>query len=418
MDTLIQDNQKNSEYITDKTQANELSQINIPKCYAGYVNTAIASSVKLLTMKEFIDITGFEVDLKTFDILFMNINDEGVPIYINADMLNWMGYSGIEKTQKQIFKELLQKNFEESDYKLLKNTDYKTFLNDEIKGRELPTLNFPEPAVGTSARSKTHLIVMPEAFRHLCMMINTNKGKQIRKYYTTLEKLIKSYNLYQTMFRCREAEYAMTCKGDKIDNLLLEIKETNIILKENEKKADERFQEEKKKAKKLRKKAEERFQEERKKADERFNRLLGVAEETKEEVLEKISELAETRLDLTNVVNDRVSTKRVPNNTREYLVILRNVDSETTPYYVLRTQRKSVSKRIAELSQEYNIEEVFRIYEPNAKICWRSICNKFASNIRKSKKPNWFALRNITEAEFKRQVIVMDKSERQNPKYI
>ena len=46
--------------ITDKTQANELSQINIPKCYAGYVNTAIASSVKLLTMKEFIDITGFE----------------------------------------------------------------------------------------------------------------------------------------------------------------------------------------------------------------------------------------------------------------------------------------------------------------------------------------------------------------------
>ena len=377
------------EYITDKTQSNELSQINIPKCYAGYVNTAIASSVKLLTMKEFIDITGFEVDSKTFDILFMNINDEGIPIYINADMLNWMGYTGEEKLQKRNFKELLQQNFEKSDYKLLKNTEYKTFIKNEIKGAELRTLNFPEPAVGASARSKTHLIVMPEAFRHLCMMINTNKGKQIRKYYTTLEKLIKSYNLYQTMFRCREAEYAMTCKGDKIDNLILEIKE-------NEKKADE----------------------ERKKADERFNRLLGVAEDTKEEVLEKISELAETRLDLTNVVNDRVSTKRVPNNRYEYLVILKDSEDASMPYYVLRTQRKSVSRRITSIQKDYNVEEIFRIYTPNSTKAWLSICDKLSAKIRKSPTPNWFSLRNITEQELKNYILAMDESERKNPKFI
>jgi len=185
------------EYITDKTQVNELSQINIPKCYAGYVNTAVASSVKLLTMKEFITITGFEVDSKTFDILFMNINDEGVPIYINADMLNWMGYIGEENKQKQQLKELIQRNFEESDYKLLKNTEYKTFLKNETEELKL---NFPEPVVGVSARSKKHLIVMPEAFRHLCMMINTNKGKYIKQYYTTLEKLVKAYFIYQCVF--------------------------------------------------------------------------------------------------------------------------------------------------------------------------------------------------------------------------
>jgi len=418
----IFDKEKNSEYITDKTQANELSQINIPKCYAGYVNTAIASSVKLLTMKEFIDITGFEVDSKTFDILFMNINDEGVPIYIDANMLNWMGYTGEEKTQLLSIKKHMERNFDESDYKLLKNTEYKTFIKDEIKGSHTATLNFPEPAVGASARSKTHLIVMPEAFRHLCMMINTNKGKQIRKYYTTLEKLIKSYNLYQTMFRCREAEYAMTCKGDKIDNLLLEIKENekkaNERFQEEKKKANERFQEEKKKAKKLRKKAEERFQEERKKADERFNKLLGVAEDTKEEVLEKIGELAETRLDLSNVVHDRVSTKRVPANKISYFVILKDADDEKVPYYVLRAQRQSVSRKITEMQKDYNVHEVFRIYEPNAVNFWISVCDKFLSNIKKSPTQNWFALRNITESEFKRQVIEMDKSERQNPKFI
>jgi hypothetical protein len=251
---------------------------------------------------------------------------------------------------------------------------------------------------------------MPEAFRHLCMMINTNKGKQIRKYYTTLEKLIKSYNLYQTMFRCREAEYAMSCKGDKIDNLILEIKE-------NEKKADERFQEEKKKAKKLRKKAEKRFQEERKKSDERFNRLLGVAEDTKEEVLEKISELAETRLDLSNVVHDRVSIKRVPDNRYEYLVILKDTDDDLVPYYALRAQKKSVSRKIIKMQKDYNVQEVFRIYEPNAVNFWITVCDKFSSNIRKSTS-NWFALHNITENNFKQLVTEMDESERKNPKYI
>lgn len=55
---------------------------------------------------------------------------------------------------------------------------------------------------------------MPDAFRSLCMMINTEKGKQIRKYYITLEKLIKAYNLYQTIFRGQESERAMVCKFD------------------------------------------------------------------------------------------------------------------------------------------------------------------------------------------------------------
>jgi hypothetical protein len=70
------------------------------------------------------------------------------------------------------------------------------------------------------------------------------------------------------------------------------------------------------------------------------------------------------------------------------------------------------------MQKDYNVQEVFRIYEPNAVNFWISVCDKFSSNIRKSPTQNWFALRNITESEFKRQVIDMDKSERQNPKYI
>jgi hypothetical protein len=321
---------------------------------------------------------------------------------MNEKMIEYFGYKGDARDQKKAINNLINENFLEYKNELYFEYDNKTYIKfrketeESLTGEYYPVKKIDELyplKTGKNMSKVKHILIAPKLFKEMLMLCNTEKGKQVRRYYLDIVDVMELYVQFQN-------KLTITTLEQKLDNMALK-------LDDNDKKAEARFQEERKKA-----------DEERKKADNRFNRLLGVAEDTKEEVLEKISELAETRLDLTNVVNDRVSTKRVPNNTREYLVILRNVDDAAMPYYVLRTQRKSVSKRIAELSQEYNIEEVFRIYEPNAKICWRSICDKFASNIRKSKKQNWFALRNITEAEFKRQVIDMDKSERQNPKYI
>ena len=393
-------------FITDKTQVNELSQIQIPKCYENYVNKAIASSTYLLTMKEFIDITGFEVNAETFDILFMNINDEGIPIYIDDNMLNWMGYESINKKEKlRDCKNLLKNNFKvNDDYKILKNKEYTIFLKDEsekIKGEYILTFNstFPKPSIGTSARSKTHLIVMPDAFRSLCMMIATDKGKQIKKYYITLEKLIKSYNLYQVIFRSRESERAMICKDDKIDNLLL-------TLQQNEKKA------------------EDRYKESQRKAEERFNKLLDIAEDAKieaqdakSEVIEKMEEIIEINTDLSNVINDRVSIKRVSTNRYNYIVILKD-HTRQIPYYVLRIQEKSINTRISSINKTYpNTLEIFRIYNPNASMSWLSICDKYKENIRTTK-TNWFSLNNITEEQFKNKIIEMDDTERKNPKFV
>ena len=131
---------------------------------------------------------------------------------------------------------------------------------------------------------------MPDAFRSLCMMINTEKGKQIRKYYITLEKLIKSYNLYQSIFRCHEAERAMTCKGDKIDEIKAILLESEQKRAQSEqKRAEERTQSEQKRSEERtqseQKRSEERTQseqkrsEEEKRQDERYNKLIGVAEE-------------------------------------------------------------------------------------------------------------------------------------------
>jgi hypothetical protein len=212
------------------------------------VDKAIASSVSLLTVREFIQATNFAIDEESFDRLFAALDDD-YPVYVDEAMLNWMGYEGEPKRQLLSLKNLLARNLGDMEYKILKNDIYQTYLNElctqigtthssnidtKIKGTQIGTFNntqlilsknncFPVPAVGASARSKTHLILASDTFRSLCMMINTERGRQIRKYYLALEKLIKTYVYYQMVFRQQESERALVAKDSKIDELIRKI---------------------------------------------------------------------------------------------------------------------------------------------------------------------------------------------------
>jgi phage anti-repressor protein len=348
--------------ITDKTSITDLSHIHIPKCYETYVNRAIGKSSKLLTMKEFIEKTEFKIHEESFDILFMNINDEGIPIYIDEAMLDWMGYTRNDTLVKHI-----KRNFEETnEYKILKNSDYTKYLKEEtekIKDRYIAGFksNLPAPASGESARSIKHLIVMPDAFRSLCMMINTEKGKEIRKYYITLEKLVKAYNLYQSIFRCHEAERAMSCKGDKIDSL------ENLLI-ESEKKAAE----------------------ERKRQEDRFNKLIGV------------SEKMDSKLD--KVMPNYVELDNLPAGDAPQVIIMRDKDAEPGDFnlYVIRCQAKDLNKRIKKLREDYgeNIHRSYTIKQPNAIAFWKNIKKTNSKHIVKASNSNWFMLKNITQKNF------------------
>jgi len=371
--------------------------IIVKRCIINWLNISIDATKdtlkvgRMLTLSEFINYTKFNIDDFSMRKFYYNMYTE-IPIYIDNSIIEWFGYKGFIREQRKQIRRMLQNNF--SDYKdeywfEYSNLEYKEFYKKNSMGVKTPIENmenlYPDPIEFKGKNKIKHLIIHPTVFKHIVLMADTKNSMNIRNYYIALEDLIKKYTQYQ----------AEVIKSDNISLKDL-LKETNIILKENEKKAAE----------------------ERKKADERFNKLLGVAEDTKEEVLEKISELAETRLDLSNVVHDRVSTKRVPANKISYFVILKDADDEKVPYYVLRAQKQSVSRKITEMQKDYNVHEVFRIYEPNAVNFWISVCNKFSSNIRKSPTQNWFALRNITFLNFKKLMLDMDESERKNPKFI
>jgi hypothetical protein len=385
------------EHITDQTTIADLSKIHVPKCYEKCVYKAIGSSTKLMTIKEFIDTTEFNINPETFDILFMNINDEDIPIYIDDAMLDWMGYEGEKKLRKRNCRELIQSNFEDgSDYKILKNSIYKEFLDEEtnkIKGADAHTFksNFPKPATGSSARSIKHLIVMPDAFRSLCMMINTEKGKQIRKYYITLEKLIKSYNLYQTIYRGQEAERAMSCKGNKIDSLSLQISgQSQQISNQTQQISDQTRQ-----------------------IQELLNRtsyMITTLDETKEE-------LKETNTTLKSVLPQRVDIK---SNDPDYpqVFILRDLDAEEGDhnFYAMRCQTSNYNARLKELKAKYgdNIKRACTIKQPNAVVFWKSVKKTLQTNLICDSKTNWFSLYDMTKIQFKKKISELNDN-RMNP---
>ena len=68
-------------------------------------------------------------------------------------------------------------------------------MNKKIIQREF-TSNFETKSINNKKQIK-YTFIKSSYFRELCMMINTKKGKQIRKYYIKLEELFKNYVKYQ-----------------------------------------------------------------------------------------------------------------------------------------------------------------------------------------------------------------------------
>jgi hypothetical protein len=350
-------------------------------------NQILKNSIKSgINMKftDFIKFNAINLNESYVDTFFHNLQSD-IPIYMSEQMIEYFGYKGPKSNQIEYIKKIINDNFLEYKNELYFEYDNKQYIEfrkekEEILWSENSDHNDLDKLyplkTGKSKKTK-HILITPKLFKRLLMLCNTEKGKQVRRYYLDIVDIMELYIQYQN-------KLTITSLEQKLDYTNIQLTITNTQLIEERKCAAE----------------------ERKKSDERFNKLLDIAEETKETV-------DELHTDLGNVVNDRVATKRVPKDKYNYLVILKDTADEEVPYYILRTQEKSVNARITSLKKKYTtIVEVFRIYTPNATKAWISICNKYSANILKSATPNWFALNELSEAEFKANIMEMDMNER------
>lgn len=174
--------------------------------------------------------------------------------------------------------------------------------------------------------------------------------------------------------------------------------------------------------------------EERKKADHRFNMLLESSnatrrtlelntqklEEIKQELIITNNALFISNTHLNISLDDRIAFARIRDNLRSYVVILqKDINIPTSPYYFMRTQKISINNSISRLRAKAgnsNISTIFTLLEPSAIYAWIAICNKYAENITKNR--NWFTLQGFTIADLINNINDMVANERKNPDFI
>ncbi len=192
----------------------------------------------ILTVKELLKLINYEFNELYLDKFWNNIENDKW-LYINNELLEYIGYSNIDiKKGKLSYTKLLFNNFKELyDYKLINSKEFHKFSKSFMKDLENNEIN-------THNKTK-HLIVSPDCFKQSLMMLRTEKSKEIRKYYTELEKIFKFYLQYQnkyqelknleTIKQLEESKKELDNKTNELeskDEELLQEKEKNKLILE------------------------------------------------------------------------------------------------------------------------------------------------------------------------------------------
>ena len=177
----------------------------------------------LLTVKELLKSVNYEFNDLYIDRFWDNIENDKW-IYIDSLLLKWMGFNRSElKKNKQDYLILIKENFEENiDYKIMFSKEFTEFS-------KCHQLVLREDDINTHNKTK-HLIVSTDCFKQSLMLLKTNKSKEIRKYYTELEKIFKFYLQYQNKYQ----ELKNLEINKKLENKDKELEETKLNLENKE----------------------------------------------------------------------------------------------------------------------------------------------------------------------------------------
>ena len=136
-------------------------------------------------------------------------------IHVSSRVLEWFGYEGCYKRQKEAFIRMLKRN----------NIAYSelTQADDEIE--RYPTIAEEISVLPANVRHSRFLIMEPKDIKMAIMQLKTKKGHIIRQYYIDLEDLMKLYVEYTLTFNERRAQF-------KIESLEKMMENMNLMLTE------------------------------------------------------------------------------------------------------------------------------------------------------------------------------------------
>lgn len=170
-----------------------------------------------LSIQQYIIESKVNIDNLYVDRFWSNLHDNKW-VYVDDDLIRWMGYTSanISKSKSDFIK-ILADNFPDdgSVYKRYRNKEFK----EKYAGGDdtiLNNLDNSEKIIFTSNRT-VHLIITLDCLRYACMLITTEKAKQIKMYFLTLDKVFRGYRHYVS-------QYNMSVIRVRENRLLLESK--------------------------------------------------------------------------------------------------------------------------------------------------------------------------------------------------
>ena len=274
------------------------------------IRKALDKSFKLLDIMEFIKVVKFKVNMTMFDYFWQVVVGTQCTL-VGTLVLEWFGYDGDERKQRQNFKKMLKNN--DISYRELTQKD-KELEQFPTAQQELQLL----PHEGARACSK-FLIMEPDDLKMAIMQLKTKNGHIIRQYYIDLEKLLKLYVEYTLYFNHREASRKIT----DLEQMMAEMR------LENQKREMQREQ------------------------DLQFMRSLGIS-------LEEVKDQNDTLIDKTNGLkkqNKDIQRKlgiavvdRAPlpldESKHERFVLIKRNDPDYMPYHTIRAQDPYTTRKL------------------------------------------------------------------------
>ena len=312
------------------------------------------SPARMLSMKEFMTVSGFELNEVFVDRFYHNLKSN-MKLYISEQELEYIGYSGELKIQKQRFKEALKNNFVKGrDYWVFNNSEYEIYYNEvngyletnipssldrtrniefEVDTITIDKLYYPNPSE-FSANGKNnngHLIVTTRCYKEVIMSSNTTKARAVRGMYMDLEEFYKLYGDYQMYF-------GQNCIS-KLDALLSETKAS----REEHKVAMT-------------------------KSEENNKKLLTILTEMKGEQEAQTEILEEVSYKLNVATDERAPRTQSEETHPRFILVELNDPSSPYEYYVIRTQKKYVKSAYSKLKAKHKNAKAKIIikYQPNA----------------------------------------------------
>lgn len=161
------------------------------------VKKALDASTSLLDIFKFIKVTEFELD-PIMTNWFWQVMVNNQCSHLTTLVLEWFGYEGEERTQKQLFLRMLKRN--NIPFRELKSSDKEVEMYPSIK-EEMSLL----PHKGAVALSKW-LVMEPNDIKMAMLRLNTKNADAIKRYYIKMEELVRLYAQYTTLFQQREKE--------------------------------------------------------------------------------------------------------------------------------------------------------------------------------------------------------------------